>query len=398
MNLPQNRYCNKDEDGEKSQDSSSKFDRYNNSDKSDSESDDEDILLSDEDSPKLKKSNSLEALMAELDNEIQGKPLSEEKIKTKKSKKRKKEISTSESSGHQNMSDSNNQTKMASGVGSESTEAPNVPPESNEEVIKKLPEEFGSPLRKRLRSRSPPNRRNFFNRRRQQNYPHQIQNEPVMMPFGPGPVQFPPQMLPFNGQPFNHMFGPPGIMPNNQFYENSLPPLTIHTDPLSAPTLAPLSPRSAAFVLENKAIIERRRRSPRRSYSRSPSRSHSRSLSPRRSPRWSVSPRRSPLRRLPPRKRSITPKRKSISPRRKSLSPRRKSMSPRRVPPSPRRKSLSPRRKSVSPRRKSLSPRRRSLTPRRTSPSPRSPNKRKSISPKRKGGDGVSSRAPVRDR
>lgn len=399
MNLPQNRYCNKDEDGEKSQDSSSKFDRYNNSDKSDS--DDEDILLSDEESPQLKKSNSLEALMAELDNEIQGKPLTEEKIKTKKGKKRKKEVSTSESSvgvTQQNVSESNIQIKTASVVEAESTEVPKVPSEVSGEIINKQPEDFESPLRKRQRSRSPLNRRNFFNHRRQRNYPHQHPNEPVMMPFGPGPVQFPTQMMPFNGQPFNPMFGPPGIMPNNQFYENPLPPLTIHTDPLPKPTLAPLSPRSAAFVLQNKAIIERRRRSPRRSYSRSPSRSHSRSLSPRRSPRWSVSPRRSPLRRLPPRKRSITPKRKSISPRRKSLSPRRKSISPRRVPLSPRRKSLSPRRKSVSPRRKSLSPRRRSLTPRRKSLSPKSPNKRKSISPKRKGGDGGSSRAPIRDR
>lgn len=385
---------NKDDDGEKSQDSSSKFDRYNNSDKSESDEEAE-ILLSDEESPKLKKSDSLEALMQELDKEIEGKPISEGKSKTKKSKKRKKEVVASEVSttkdAEPNIIQETDQNTSKTNV----EEIPKNEQVAIGEIKSQVQEEFGSPSRKRPRSRSPSNRRHFFARnKRQRNFPPPLQNVPVMLPYGHGPLQYPPQMLPFNGPPFNPMFGPPGIIPNQPvmtFYENPLPPLNINTDPLPTPTLAPLSPRSAAFVLENKAIVERRRRSPRRSYSRSPSRSPVRSLSPRRSPRWSISPRRSPPRRLLPRKRSLTPKRKSISPRRKSISPRR-------ISPPFRRKSLSPKRKSISPRRKSISPKRRSLTPRRASLSPRSPNRRKSVSPKRKAGEGSSSKAPIRDR
>lgn len=282
--------------------------------------------MSDGGSPQLKKSDSLEALMQELDNEIQGKPISEEKIKTKKTKKRKKIVSTSDKTPVQDVENSSaqgDQTKKTNNPASEIPEDIKEPLLSTGESNIQSLEELGSPLRKRPRSRSPPTRRNFFNRRRQRNFPPQQPNGPAILPYAAGPIHFLPQMLPFNGQPFNPMFGPPSVIP--RFYQNPLPPLNINTDSLPTATLAPLSPRSAAFVLENKAIIERRRRSPRRSYSRSPSRSPIRSLSPRRSPRWSISPRRSPPRWVPLRKRSLTPKRKSLSPRRKSLSPRRKS-------------------------------------------------------------------------
>lgn len=69
-------------------------------------------------------------------------------------------------------------------------------------------------------------------------------------------------------------------------YSNPPPPINIPDS--RVPVInAPLSPRSLAFVLENHQIIERRKRSPRRSYSRSPSplyrRSRSRTpLSPKR--------------------------------------------------------------------------------------------------------------------
>ncbi|GLV34891.1 hypothetical protein CBL_09371 [Carabus blaptoides fortunei] len=104
-------------------------------------------------------------------------------------------------------------------------------------------------------------------------------------------------------------------------YGRPLSPLALNTEVLN--TLAPLSPRSAAFVLQNRQIIARRQMSPRRSSSRG--RSLSRSLSPKRC-------------KMSPRRRSRSPRFESS--RKCSLSPRKKSISPR---PSPKRRSTSPR-------------------------------------------------------
>lgn len=93
-----------------------------------------------------------------------------------------------------------------------------------------------------------------------------------------------------------------------------LSPLIIDHEILSSITRAPLSPRSAAFVLQNREILARRKMSPQKS-------------SPRRSP----SPRRSRLE--PVRRRSRSPRfKRSLSPRGRSprsFSPRRRSVSPR---------------------------------------------------------------------
>lgn len=98
-------------------------------------------------------------------------------------------------------------------------------------------------------------------------------------------------------------------------------PLVINTEVLNTISMVPLSPRSAAFVLENRQILARRQinsRSPRRSRTRS----RSRSLSPiRRRSRSPRSPRLYQTRRnsLSPRRRSKSPK---FSPKRRSNSPR----------------------------------------------------------------------------
>nr|CAI5823210.1 unnamed protein product [Callosobruchus analis] len=407
ITLPQDRYCKLGENKPATDEGTSKFDRYNKSDKSESESEEEVDATSEEESPgKLKRANSLEALMQELDNEILGKPVDdkEEKQKTKKVKKKKRKVSACESKA----SDTDKEQPQSS-VSDEIKEgdSENKAPISAEDVTSSVPTESEIPgnspnsfqFRKRPRSRSP-NRR-FMNRRRLRNFPPNVPNPPPMPPFIQ-PPQFiipGPQMMPFPPHPFNP-FGPP-IIQNpipRPFFDRPLSPLGINTESIAATAMAPLSPRSAAFVLQNKAIVEKRKRSPRRSYSRSPSRSLSRS--PRRSPRRSLSPMRrmsrsprrlSPLRRsLSPRRRSLSPRRRSLTPRKRSLSPRKRSMSPRKRSMSPRKRSLSPRRRPLSPRKRSMSPRKRSMSPRRRSPlSPRrrplSPlPRRRSISPRRK--------------
>nr|CAH7719510.1 unnamed protein product [Callosobruchus chinensis] len=87
ITLPQDRYCNVGENKPATDEGSSKFDRYNKSDKSESESEEEVEATSEEENPvKLKRANSLEALMQELDNEILGKPV-DEKRRNRKLKK-----------------------------------------------------------------------------------------------------------------------------------------------------------------------------------------------------------------------------------------------------------------------------------------------------------------------
>ncbi|CAH1994532.1 unnamed protein product [Acanthoscelides obtectus] len=376
----------------------SKFDRYNKSDKSESESEEEVEATTEEESPaKLQRANSLEALMQELDNEIQGKPVDgeEEKQKLKKVKKKKRKVSACDSKA----SDTDKE-QPPSGSTEVHADNENKLPISTEDVSSSVPAETegqesspkGFQYRKQPRSRSP-NRRFMHRRRGMRSFPPNVPNPPPLPPFG-HPPQFmgpDPQVMPFPPHPFNP-FGPPIIqnpMPH-PFFDRPLSPLGINTESIAATARAPLSPRSAAFVLQNKAIVEKRKRSPRRSYSRSPSRSLSRS--PRRSPRRSLTPirrmSRSPRRMLSPRRRSLSPRRRSMSPRRRSLTPKKRSMSPRKRSISPRKRSLSPRRRPLSPRKRSLSPRKRSVSPRKRSLSPRkrsmSPRRRSPLSPRRR--------------
>ncbi|XP_063915802.1 uncharacterized protein LOC135131881 isoform X2 [Zophobas morio] len=299
--LPQDRYCKVEKSPEKPDTLTSKFDRYDNSDDSGSDSEDELSKSEPEEKTDLKRSSSLEALMAELENEIQGvstKP--EDKPKHVPKKKRK-------------VSETN--TAPAS---------PEKPPElkplpvlkenlkPDPELPKKAPHNF-----RQRKWQKPPRRHNV-----QSFGPpvvhHQVPPPEMMQPpvvaFAPPPVQ---TFGPFNPIGFdNGVYAPPPVLfeaPPPQLppmhvappvYERPLSPLSI-----SNITLAPLSPRSAAFVMENRAIVEKRKR---RSYSRSPSPARFR--------------------------RSKTPKRSSLSPQRLSKSPKRRSLST-----SPIRKVLPPR-------------------------------------------------------
>lgn len=84
--LPQDRYCKGNTySEEKSETSNSKFNRYD--DKSESESDSDEEEEEDTSSRKLERANSLEALMQELENEIEGKS-DTPKVKVKKVKKK----------------------------------------------------------------------------------------------------------------------------------------------------------------------------------------------------------------------------------------------------------------------------------------------------------------------
>lgn len=314
----------------------SKFNRYDQSDKSESESEDKHEY----EQNKLKKTDSLEVLINELDTEI------------KKEKECGEEKGINEISTEQNVVDNSDKEKIS---------------EVDKNICVVNTDLPASTFRKHPNTRSP-QRGTFYNRRHNRRFHQTIMHQPhpVFNPMN----QFEPQLIPFMNNPhpnpmmIHPTFNAPPIFP--PYFDRPISPLTINTESLTTATRAPLSPRSAAFVLQNKAIIEKRKRSPRRSYSRSPSRSLSRS------PRRSMSPIR----------RSLTPVRRF----RRSISPRRHSRSPKR---------FSPRKRSLSPKRRSLSPKRRSLSPKRRSPSP----KRRSLSPKRKvpAGNPVKGR-PVHDR
>ncbi|XP_072385082.1 uncharacterized protein [Diabrotica undecimpunctata] len=309
------------------EDGSSKFNRYNKSDRSGSESE-EDPLVGISSVADVKKSESLDELMQELDSQIGGTP----NIDTDKDL-----LEKTNKEGEQSLEQPEQSQPQVITVVNMNNSNPIIINPSQD--IPGLEEHFSNPappgtMRKRPRSRSPFGK-NRFRKRQHKFFPPMIPPQPIM-PFIP-PEHFQPQLLPFIPPIQEPIFIPQGfnMIPQpapHPYFERPLSPLAINTESLTTATMAPLSPRSAAFVMQNKAIIEKRRRSPRRSYSRSPSRSLSRS--PRRS--------------LSPRRRSMTPPRRF----RRSVSPRRFSRSPRRFSPS-RKRSLSPaKRRSDSPKRK----------------------------------------------
>lgn len=249
--LPQDRYCKSNSTSEEKSEEqqNSKFSRYDNSD-SESESDDEEKEIK---SPKkLEKANSLEALMQELENEIEGKSGNEEKVKVKKAKKRVEEVDEK------------------SVVDVKVKEEPKMV-NSVRKTVQQPPEVF-TPI------------------------PTYVPPPPPVLPYYQ-PTVIPP---PYNTLPPLVHYEPPVR------YERIPSPLPIDTDLLNTTVTAPLSPRSAAFVLQNREIIERRKR---RSYSRSPSpryrRSRTKSRSPLPSPPHTQSTRRSRVTTTPEKKNSV---------------------------------------------------------------------------------------------
>lgn len=242
--LPQDRYCKMGlVQDEKTDEPNSKFNRYN--DKSDSESESEEETCT----KKLERANSLEALMQELENEIEGRSNNAEekekaKVKVKKQKKKIEEVQE------------NKQKKVEEKpVVLETKEECNQVAKF-EKTVDVVPEPYVS----------------------------QYYQPPVIPLYNP-PV------------PVIMHYEPPR-------YDRIPSPLTLDADILSTTVAAPLSPRSAAFVLQNREIIERRKR---RSYSRSPS-------TPRYSNRRSRTKSRSPKSRTatPPRRRGTPEKKGSI--------------------------------------------------------------------------------------
>ncbi|XP_050309017.1 serine/arginine repetitive matrix protein 1-like isoform X2 [Anthonomus grandis grandis] len=356
LTLTQDRFNNKaDSESGKTDEKCSKFDRYKDSDESEDEDTEDELLRSDsdDDSPlKLTRSDSLEALMQELDDEIQGKTKinSEEKSKGKIKSKRKRVETEQESekpaptveSSPKEIEKTLEEPKEV--IKSEELATHAEPPKPTS--LPKSPELQQPPKKCR---RSPPFKREFRDGPRGNPRKFQRVTPPQNNPLPPFMPVPPVYSLP--------AFAPGVIMNPAPFLDaRPISPLHINAETLQNQTLAPLSPRSAAFVLQNRAIIEKRKRSPRRSYSRSPS---------PRSPRRSVSPRRRSLSpRDPIRKRSLTPIRKRLpSPfRKRSLSPLRK-RSPRRRSISPKRRPFSPKQRPISPKAKQNSPKRRSLSP-----------------------------------
>lgn len=249
--LPQDRYCKANPTSDdKSEEQNSKFNRYNDKSESESESEDEET----ERTPKkLERANSLEVLMQELENEIEGRSNNEEKTTKTKVKKLKKKTDEAVVVV---------ETKEIPKI-----EIPVVEPQQQKTVKAEL-------------------KRNQVVKLETAYFPPQPQYYPVIPPYNPVPIVH---------------YEPPR-------YERIPSPLTIDADLLNTTVTAPLSPRSAAFVLQNKEIIERRKRlSPlRRSYSRSPStprynrRSRTRSRSPNTPP-------------PPPSRRRTSPEKKSTS-------------------------------------------------------------------------------------
>lgn len=255
---PQDRYCklNSTVDVKTDEQKSSKFSRYK--DKSDSESESDDDVVNEgekereeveEGEKKLERSNSLEALMQELENEIEGRNKTEEsvnntkvKVKVKKVKKKVEEEKLPEK-------------KVV------------VPPAITTKEKKMVEPKF-----EKVAVVAPP--------------------QPILLPLQPAYVAPPPVQQ----QPY---YQPPPVycpLPLIHYeppirYERIPSPLTIDADLLNTTVTAPLSPRSAAFVLQNREIIERRKQ--RRSYSRSPSPRYRRSRTKSRSPKTPPSSRRS---------------------------------------------------------------------------------------------------------
>lgn len=263
--LPQDRYCNISSNVEDKNDSTSKFDRYNNSDDSESDSDEEKAVSSSD--KELKRSDSLEALMQELENEIQGGDKPNEINTESVTKVKPKKLETFES-------------KSSNEEEEDKVEKPPVITKVAVEVEKK-------PFIKNNNFVSSYNNgpsRGLSQNMHSDRILHQISyiepNVPHITNFLPA-VPYTNMNVPYDqyGYPMPHR--PMDVIQNVQSPPNvRLSPLHIKTDILNTIT-APLSPRSAAFVLQNREIIERRKKSPRRSYSRSPTPEFRRSLSPR---------------------------------------------------------------------------------------------------------------------
>ncbi|XP_045478304.1 muscle M-line assembly protein unc-89-like isoform X2 [Harmonia axyridis] len=404
--LPQDRYANSTTQVIEADGPSSKFDRYNNSN---SESEEEDEISE----SKLERCDSLEALMEELDAEILGEPIKERKTKAKKgslgtdekiNKMKVDEIVKAEEECENGDKDTGKPSSEEVIVHNKSpikdiSELPDTTEEKPESTMKEVKVEN---QRKFINSgkthlQKSPSQRKSLNRRMNNSRvfkAHQPTNNPIMPPnhLIMNPVQAPQFTTVYNTVPsytIPEVFPmnlPPPYIPPPQMQQHIMPldippvgynvpqlqPLVIEP-PTSSVTMGPLSPRSAAFVLQNRAIVEKRKRSPRRSFSRSPSPAHHR-------PRYSKSPVSG---------RPHSPVRRSMSPVRRPFSPLQRSSSPRR---SPVRRSLSPyrRNRDKSPRRDS--PRR---SPRRVRNSPKRSPKHTRESPKR---NKESRRTPIKDR
>lgn len=320
LDLPQNRYSKTNEivDSD-SKKESSKFSRYD--DNSDSDSENSETSDSED---KLVRSSSLEALVQELEYEISGEKPDRTPVNRKpRFKKSKVTILDLNSSGNANDVQSNENT-VTDGTDEKLDDALNLFVDCAEDKIEDEPQAPAPPVEPKkpevqqemkprgknsLKTENKPARKSLLPKPRGYN----PRPDHKLPPVNPGiPHQYPPPVyVPILPLPLPY----PDYPPVEQRYYNKghnshaplvmrpLSPLRLNHDSRSAPTMAPLSPRSAAFVLQNREIIEKRKRSPRHSYSRSPSPRLRRSKSPR---RRSASPKRS----SPP-KRS---KRKSRSP------------------------------------------------------------------------------------
>lgn len=279
--LPQDRYCKTEKEEIKVDGVSSKFDRYNNSDASESDDSDEDnkkLELKDN-KVEMKRSNSLEALMEELENEIQGGVKHREvKHKTKCKKKVVKNVEVEINKDNKDTGQSTEDKVVNTTILKE-----NLKPEIKNEPVLNVKKPTNDFNRHRKWQNRPRNQQNPSNNAFIPNTPNliasssqiltypgaplpivptfPIYNSPIAVNFdnalyvGPPPLRFEPQM------PSPHIIAP-------NIYERPRSPLMVNTEAFTTSTMAPLSPRSAAFVLENQAIIEKRKR---RSYSRSPS-------------------------------------------------------------------------------------------------------------------------------
>ncbi|KAK9753401.1 hypothetical protein QE152_g3477 [Popillia japonica] len=413
--LPQDRYCNLKTVNDKPTESSSKFDRYDNSDKSDSESEYDESNSELESPGKLEKANSLEALMQELENEIQGdsKP-KEDKLKSMKSKKRKQKLG---------VSDALKESKLNEEVLINKSETENniedVTTENKKLDIKELEKDVQNDVKKNISkihstvdSKKPPLNKTF----RKQYYADRNLHNPslhntnafvtykpylpsnvfpgdlhynqnlnlnTMAPYNPN-VNLHRSLLPINPPNYVHPINAAGL------FDRPPSPLSLNTDDALTITRAPLSPRSAAFVLQNREIIERRKKSPRRSYSRSPSPRYRRSKSPVSYGRCNRSP--SPRKLLKSKSRSpqpiISENLRKVSPSKEKADSIRERRSPVVDRRSPLQRTASPIRDRRSPPRSKISPLRqkytdkRSPNTRRSTPGERSPKPNYRNSPK----------------
>lgn len=325
LSLPQDRYCNAASTSKLKIEVKSKFTRYDNSDNSDSESEAENQQGNSEEENKLERTTSLEALMKELENEIQGdRKLIEEKPKVKaKTKKSKAKIV-----------DSNNDAVKVS----ENPDQKIVLDQKKCNIKKEsvINTKFDRTKRRAHLKTFDPLNENMISNFQNPVLPYRSQGVYQIDHFVQRNIPSYNTNVDYTSNSINPLPLPPPhssshILNNYNFpLQRPTSPLMVKTDMLNI-TMAPLSPRSAAFVLQNREIIERRKKSPRRSYSRSPSPRYRRSRS--KSPRRSYSPHtlshslKSP-RKLSPRR--ITPNRdhlnKQLSPNqyKKELSPNQK--------------------------------------------------------------------------